>query len=98
MVVNNDRLLKYTPLRSVGVNGAVAQAQNIDTQSTSFRGEPQVPAALGWKEVQKTSTKRHSSTTAKKRRRLLGSIIVILLIMLIFASVRVGTIASNSND
>lgn len=88
MVVNNDP----------GLNGAVGQARNVDIHSTSFRGESQIPSALGWKEVQRTSAKRRSSPSIKKRRRLLGSIIVILLVMLIFASVRVSSIASNSND
>ena len=82
MVVNNDPNL----------NGVVAQAQQNEPKIF----EEHLQAALGWKEVQRTNAR--SSPSAKKRRRLLGSIIVILLVMLIFASVRVSTIASVSND
>src|SRR5690349_20882837 len=88
MVVNNDPNL----------NGTVAQTKNIDIHSTSFRWQPQIAATLGWKEAQRNSAEKRSLPSIKRRRRLLGGIVVILLIMLIFASVRVSTMVSDSND
>lgn len=84
MVVNNDQNL----------NGTVAQAQQNEPKIF----KENLPTPLGWKEAQRISAKRRSSPSIKRRRRLLGSMIVILLVMLILASVRVSTIASDSND
>jgi len=68
-------------------NGVATQAQ---------RSEQQIPATHGWKEVKKTGTKR--PPVAKKRRWVLGVVIVLLLVMLIFATLRMSIIATDSND
>lgn len=64
------------------------------SDANGFRIQTTQNAHLGWKDL----TPRHTSSGQSMRRKLLTAMSVLFLIALTFAALRVGSVASDSND
>ena len=67
---------------------------NAGTQVTPETGSGNGVSPLGWKEL----ATRRTSPAQKRRRRILSVVLLLLLVALIFSAVRVGSVASSTNE
>src|SRR5205085_12446191 len=80
------------------VNNPTSDANRGGTTAPAQPSNGQAPSPLGWKDLATQGSSPSHRTKTSKRRRMLAILSMLLLIALIFASVRVISVASGSND